>query len=333
MGKLYENSLHFYNNWKEVNKATTEYKKLSVVIPVYHPRYLKEILNHLSKLNNVYEVITVFDGFDDNPKSIIDDYSFNLIIIQHDKNRNAPAANNTGAVYATGDIILFLDQDMILSPKFIPNALSLLEANNYKGLVVGFRDTVEFEEVPSLKNWRESNYYNDWRIRTLVNDNYMDLTVSNCGSSSNNCKNNSILEIYKVSDKFRNLGTRKESTLGFWDLPCMVISHTLAIPKKEFINIGGFPEWIIGWGGEDIALGFLAVSHHLLIIPTEVGSYHIRHAPHSGSEEKKWSEMKKNLRKYKVWSRTIDNFPTLSKKEIKKRGKILYKTIKDKFEN
>lgn len=322
MGKLYENSLYFYNNWKEASTTNVESKKISVVIPVYHPRYLKEVLEHLSKLNNIYEVITVFDGYDDNPNSIIGNYNFNLIIVQHDKNYNAPAANNTGALYATGDIILFLDQDMILSPKFIPNALSLLEANAYKALVVGFRDTVEFADVPTLEKWKESNYYNDWRIKTSVNDNYLDLTVSNCGSSSNNCKNNSILEIYKVSDKFRKLGTRKESTLGFWDLPCMVISHTLAIPKKEFISIGGFPEWIIGWGGEDIALGFLAVSHHLLIIPAEVGSYHIKHDPHSGSEEKKWSEMKENLKKYKAWSRTIDKFPTINEEKIKKRGKI-----------
>lgn len=327
MGKLYKQSLSFYNNWQESNYTNSEHKKISVVIPVYHPRYLKEVLKHLSKLNNIYEVVAVFDSFDDNPNYIIDNYSFNLIIIQHDKNRNAPAANNTGAIYTTGDIILFLDQDMILSPKFIPNALNLLKANNYKGLIVGFRDTVEFNDVPSLENWKESNYSNDWRIRTPVNDNYLDLTVSNCGSSNNNCKNNSILEIYKVSDKFRKLGTRKESTLGFWDLPCMVISHTLAIPRKEFINIGGFPEWIIGWGGEDIALGFLAISNHLLIIPTEVGSYHIKHNPHSGSEEKKWSEMRENLKKYKEWSKSIDSFPVISEKEIKKRGKILYKSL------
>lgn len=330
MGKLYDKSLTFYNNWKEANNTNLGCKKISVVVPAYHPGYLKEVLIHLSKLHLIYEVIIVFDSFDDSPNSIIDDYNFNLIIVQHDKNRNATAANNTGAVYATGDIILFLDQDMILSPKFIPNALSLLEVNNYKGLVLGFRDTLKFEDVPTLENWNESNYYNDWRMKTLVNDNYLDLTVSGCGSSNNKCKNNSILEIYNESNKFRNLGTRSESTLGFWDLPCMVISHTLAIPKKEFINIGGFPEWIIGWGGGDIALGFLAVSNHLLIIPTEVGSYHIKHAPHSGSEEKKWNEMRKNLNKYKMWSNTINDFLPISEENVRKRGKILYKSLNHK---
>ena len=120
MGKLYEKALSFSNNWNEpTNNTYLNKKKISVVIPVYHPRYLNEVLTHLSKLELIDEVITVFDSFDDNPDLVINDYSFNLVIVQHDKNRNAPAANNTGAVHATGDILLFLDQDMILSPKFI----------------------------------------------------------------------------------------------------------------------------------------------------------------------------------------------------------------------
>ncbi len=336
MGKLYNNSLSFVNDWKEpinddIIKSRLESKKISVVIPVYHPRYLKEVLIHLSKLEFIYEVITVFDSLDDNPNLIIDDYKFKLLIVQHDKNRNAPAANNTGAAYATGDIILFLDQDMILSPKFIPNALNLLYENQYKGLVVGFRDTVNFENVPDSLNWKESSYSNDWRIKTPISDEYLDLTVSNCGTSSNNCNTGEILEIYKKSNKFKNLGIKKESTIGFWDLACMVISHTLAIPKQEFIDIGGFPEWIIGWGGEDIALGFLAVSKHLFVIPIEVGSYHIKHDPHSGSEEKKWQEMRANLKKYKSWALSIDEFQPIAENTIKKRAKILFNSSKNKF--
>ena len=323
MGKLYEESMIFNNNWKESNENLDD-KKISVVIPVYHPRYLKNVLEHLSKLNSVDEVVTVFDSDDDDPSSIIGDYSFKLIIVKHDKNRNAPGANNTGAIYATGDIILFLDQDMILSPKFVPNALKLLNANQYKALVVGFRDTVEFSDVPTLEEWKESNYSNDWRIKTSINDTFLDLTISNSGSISNNCRADAPLEIYKQTNKFRDLGMKEGSTIGFWDLACMVISHTLAIPRNEFVAMGGFPEWIIGWGCEDIALGFLAVSKHLFVIPTEVGSYHIKHAPHSGSEEKKWNEMRENLKKYKTWSKSIDKFLPISEEEIKGRSKILY---------
>ena len=85
MGKLYNNSLSFVNDWKEptnddIIKSRLESKKISVVIPVYHPRYLKEVLMHLSKLEFIYEVITVFDSHDDNSNLIIDDYKFKLLI-------------------------------------------------------------------------------------------------------------------------------------------------------------------------------------------------------------------------------------------------------------
>ena len=326
MGKLYDSALLFKNNWIENNWIESLDSKLSVVIPVYHPRYLKEVLKHLSNLNGIYEVIAVYDGLDDNPYSVIDDYNYDFTVVQHNKNYNAPAANNTGSVYASGDIILFLDQDMILSPKFIPNAKKILTVNNNKGIVLGFRDNVEFEDVPLFENWQDANYWNDWRMKTSINDDYLDLTVSNCGSVDNNCNKNLILEIYKQSNKFRDLGVAPNQTIGFWDLPSMVISHSLAIPRKEFFSIGGYPEWIIGWGGEDIALGFLAVANHLSIIPIEVGSYHIKHEPHSGSEEKKWMEMRENLRKYKLWSSTINEFPKINIDECKARSKVLYKS-------
>lgn len=325
MSTIYEKSIVFINDWKESNEKINN-NKISVVIPAYHPRYLKKVLDHLSKLNSVYEAIIVFDSYDDDPNLVIDNYSFKLIVLQHDHNRNAPSARNTGAAFATGDIILFLDQDMILSPKFIPNALKLLEANNNKAIILGLRETVEVERVSTLENWKESNYYKDWRVSTCVNDNFLDLTVSNSGSSSNNCINGEVLNLLKQTNQFRKLGIKKELTVGFWDLASMVVSHTLAIPKNELFNIGGFPEWIVGWGGEDIALGFLAISKHLFIIPTEVGSYHIKHAPHSGSEERKWNEMKKNLKKYKIWATTINSYPTLSPKELKQRAKVIYES-------
>lgn len=330
MGKLYDSALSFVNDWTKPINDTIEYKKVSVVIPVYHPEHLSKVLMHLSKLEFIFEVITVFDNIEDNPEIIINEYNYRLLIIQHDRNRNAPAARNTGALYATGDIILFLDQDMILSPKFLPNALNLLYSNNYKGLVVGFRDTTDCEKIPGVEKWQEANYLNDWRIQTTISDKYLDLTVSNSSSLLNVHNKKIMLKIYKETNEFRKLGLSKETTLGYWDLACMVISHTLAIPKKEFIDIGGFPEWIVGWGGEDIALGFLAISKNLFIIPAEVGSYHIKHSPHSGSEERKWEEMKENLKKYKMWAFSINEYEFIPENKIKQRSKIFYDSESNK---
>ena len=323
MGKLYEESLKFNNNWKDYSEDIVSDKKLSVVIPVYHPQHLDTVLNHLSKLGGIEEVVLVFDGPDDECESIIKKYNFDLLVVRHDQNYNAPATNNTGSTFASGDILLFLDQDMILSPSFIPKMKKLLAANNNHGIVLGFRDTVEFEELPDFENWKEANYMNDWRMKTYSTENLLDLTITDCGNAYNNCSLNQELKIFEDSNKFRNLGTKEEKTIGYWDLPSMVVAHTLAISKKDFYDIGGFPEWIIGWGGEDTALGFLATAHHIPIMALEVGSYQIKHPPLSGSEEQKWKEMSENLKKYKQWVKELNDFPIIDRNKVISRSKII----------
>lgn len=325
MGRLYDSSLSFSNNWTDYTDDIVSDKSLSVVIPVYHPKHLDKVLDHLSQLGGIEEVILVFDGPDDEYEYIIKEYNFDLLIVRHNQNYNAPATNNTGSAFAKGDILLFLDQDMILSPSFISKMKKTLAVNNYHGIVLGFRDTVEFDELPEFQNWKEADYMKDWRMKTIAAANLLDLTITNCGGFNNKCTLNQELRIYDESDKFRKLGTAKEKTIGYWDLPCMVVAHTLAITKNDFYALGGFPEWIVGWGGEDTALGFLATAHHIPIMAVEVGSYQIKHPPLSGSEEKKWGEMRENLKKYKKWVKELNDFPTIDKEKCISRSKILYK--------
>jgi len=326
MGNLLKNASEFSNNWIDKKEKLQANQKLSIVIPVYYPKYLKEVLDHLSKLEGVDEVITVFDYVEKDLDKYIDDYNYDFTIINHDRNYNASSARNTGSVYAKGDIILFLDKDMILSPNYILKAKELLKINNNQGVVLGFRDNVDYNDVPTFNNWQDADINKDWRINTMVSDDFLDLTVLSCGSANNHSDKNKILKIYEQSNKFRKLGINKENTIGFWDLPCMVISHSLTIPRKEFFEIGGYPEWTIGWGAEDISLGFLAVSKHLPIIPIEVGSYHIKHEPYSGSEKQKWLEMRRNLQEYKKWANSLDEYPSIDTSKCLERSKVYYKS-------
>ena len=114
MGRLLKSALEFNNNWIDKKENVEVNQKLSIVIPVYYPKYLKEVLEHLSKLEGIYEVITVFDYVEKDLNQYIDDYNYNFIIVSHDKNYNASSARNTESIYANGDLILFLDKDMIL---------------------------------------------------------------------------------------------------------------------------------------------------------------------------------------------------------------------------
>ena len=126
-----------------------------------------------------------------------------------------------------------------------------------------------------------------------------------------------------LNSKFDKKDIATEKTIGYWDLPSMVISHSMAIAKNEFFRIGGFPEWISGWGGEDIVIGFLAVAAGNPIMMTDSVSYHIQHPPYSGSEQQKIFELKRNIEYYRAWANNVDEFPIINAPECKKRGKLI----------
>lgn len=102
----------FLNPPSTYDMASTESPSISVVIPTYNRKYkLKNALN--SVLNQTLlpsEIIVV----NDHPSSDLRDLcsSFNDVrLINHDENRGASAARNTGIKAAEGEYIALLDDD------------------------------------------------------------------------------------------------------------------------------------------------------------------------------------------------------------------------------
>lgn len=90
--------------------------KISVIIPVFNAnKYLIECLNSIvnQKFEDM-EIICVDDRSTDNSLCILTEYSQkypNIKVIQHDENRGASAARNTGLNKASGKYIWFIDSD------------------------------------------------------------------------------------------------------------------------------------------------------------------------------------------------------------------------------
>jgi len=98
---------------------------LSIIIPSYNS--IKTIDNCLSsifksKFKN-YEVIVVSDNSNDGSNNIIKKYPCRLIKLK--RNVGAAAARNVGAKIAKGDILVFLDSDVIIKS----NALKIINKN------------------------------------------------------------------------------------------------------------------------------------------------------------------------------------------------------------
>ncbi|MCI6432047.1 MAG: glycosyltransferase [Lachnospiraceae bacterium] len=89
--------------------------KISVIIPVYNScRYLGTCVESIRKQSyeNV-EIILVDDGSTDGSGKVCDQFSENdkRVIVIHQKNAGASSARNTGLRVASGDYMMFMEND------------------------------------------------------------------------------------------------------------------------------------------------------------------------------------------------------------------------------
>lgn len=98
--------------------------RYSVIIPVYNCReYLKAAVDSVADKEGKTEIILVDDGSTDGSGELCDELASNCenLLVYHTENFGAGSARNTGAEKATGDYVIFLDSDDILSQDFFEN--------------------------------------------------------------------------------------------------------------------------------------------------------------------------------------------------------------------
>jgi len=103
---------------------------VSIVIPTYlRGESLKRLLNSIKDQSvKPKEVLVVDDSPDDSVKDVVKNFAgfLNVSYIWSGK-RSLPAARNVGVKKSTGDIILFLDDDVVLEKDFIEKMLKGVE--------------------------------------------------------------------------------------------------------------------------------------------------------------------------------------------------------------
>lgn len=125
--------------------------QISVIIPVYNvEKYLSECLN--SVLNQTIpfdEIILINDGSTDGSRKICYDFQLRNPQIQiiDQENAGPSVARNIGMDFATGDYLLFLDADDMLSPVMCETIKNVMIRNSFLDAVYCAADFIKETDV------------------------------------------------------------------------------------------------------------------------------------------------------------------------------------------
>jgi len=150
--------------------------KASIIIPTHNRAHILELcLTYL--LNQTikdYEVIIVDDASQDETPELIAKYkiqntNFKYIRL---KNQSGPyVARNIGIEKAQGEVIIFIDSDVIVHPKFVEDHISIHEKNK-KAFVQGMVKHIRREVRPQEDQVNFKFYFpNALCIRTFITQN------------------------------------------------------------------------------------------------------------------------------------------------------------------
>jgi len=270
----FENSLKMKPQLKFKYERYFNKKRVTVVIPTCNRKKL--LRNTLISLFNQtcpkkdYEIIVVDDGSTDDTESMIKSLKptcnlryyywprYKKFVPGSPENRAGPA-RNIGITEADGDIIIFIDSDVICNPKLIEEHLKH-QSKSSNLVVIGYRK--ELPEISSKPNF----------------ENIKDLDRKLCNDIRD-------IEYGQVADDLKNLD-------NYWSL---FYSNNVSVRKQHLIDVGMFDENFVFWGVEDQEIGYKLFKKKLEFeLDRDAVCYHQFHPTECKDFEDKVNALKNN---------------------------------------
>lgn len=247
-------------------------KSCSVIIPT------KDKLSRLyltlkcleSQITAVDQVVVVFDGC--NKETIAGfkkfEFTFHIDVVISDKNVGRASARNLGISKATGEVIIFLDDDRLTERDFIAKHVAYHE--NEVCVVLGERMDLKYTEEEVLQLIKEKS------ITSIINK----------------IRDSAHKEFYyNIKKFFLKNPLHPLRYIAF-------ITGNVSIDALLLHHIGGFDESFKGWGYEDTELGYRLVQHQVKFISDcSIVCYHLLHSHIRGQKSKEEIENLGYLRK------------------------------------
>jgi glycosyltransferase involved in cell wall biosynthesis len=207
--------------------------KLSVVIPSYNSgpglQACLLSLNHQEvEPGQQFEVVVVDDGSDDGTESLVRqlkcDFDLNYLYVPRTARSGRSAARNSGIEAATGEIVVLVDADEILPPRFLAAHLDY-HRRRPDLVVAGPRGYLAEGEID---------------IELLTRGFCLEDLPAVAGNDSRDAV------FATLTENFDDLET-------CWHY---MFSCNVSVRRDHLLAAGGFDESFVGWGLEDSELGY-----------------------------------------------------------------------------
>lgn len=228
-------------NW--VSQPYEPELKATVVLPAFNnPEQLDAAVAGLSLQDyprDLTEVIVADDGSSP-PLQVENAYDLDITFTyQADEGFRAGANRNTGALKATGQVLLFLDSDMIPNPDWLTEHMRMHHLCPWM-LAIGFRRHVD----PAPPEPAE---------------------LKKAGGPHEYFRGEEFEEPTWLLDYWREFADGREHAERIWRATS---SGNMSISSAAFWSIGGFDEaTFTEWGGEDNEFGYRAYQKGVFVVP------------------------------------------------------------------